>query len=414
MNTQLLISGCVGLAMCVSAFAQAGGGRPPAGGGNTGGPTGPTNPTNTRTPTTSPFPGNNPNQMPEPLERPIFLSGKVMMDDGTPPPDRVTIQLVCSANPRTVGDTDSKGRFNIDLANRNNLAAFADASQDDVFNNRGSMNGMGNTRNMGGLTSGRGGLSSLMGCELRANLPGFRSDSINLYNRREMDNPEVGTIVLHRMGNVEGLTISATTAMAPKDARKAFENGRNELKKQKFEKAQEQFQKAVDAYPKFAAAWFELGRTQEHANDLEGARKSYAQALAADARFVSPYEQLAGMAVREQKWQEVADDTSRLLKLNPVDFPLAWFYNSLANYQLQKLDAAEKSAREGLTIDSAHRLPKMNHLLGVILAQKQDFAGAAENMRTYLKLVPTASDADLVKKQLAEVEKFTEPQAKKE
>ena len=352
--------------------------------------------------------------MPEPIDRPIFLSGKVMMDDGTPPPDRVTIQIVCSTNPRTVGDTDAKGRFNIDLTNRNNLASFADASQDDVFNNRGSMNGMGNTRGIGGMTQGRGGLSSFMGCELRANLAGFRSESINLYNRREMDNPDVGTIVLHRVGNVEGLTISATTALAPKDARKAFENGRNELKKQKWDKAQEQFQKAVDAYPKFAAAWYELGRTQEHANDLEAARKSYAQALSADAKFVSPYEQLAGMAVREQKWQEVADDTSRLLKLNPVDFPQAWFYNSLANYQLQKLDVAEKSAREGLTIDSAHHFPKMNHLLAVILAQKQDFTGAAENMRAYLKLVPTASDAEMVKKQLAEVEKLAQPQAQKE
>jgi regulator of sirC expression with transglutaminase-like and TPR domain len=170
----------------------------------------------------------------------------------------------------------------------------------------------------------------------------------------------------------------------------------------------------VDAYPKYAAAWYELGRTQQHGNDLEGARKSYAQALAADPKFVSPYEQLAQMAVNDKKWQEAADDTSRLLKLNPVDFPQAWFYNSLANYQLQKLDAAEKSVREGLQVDSAHHFPKMNHLLAVILAQKQDYQGAAENMRAYLKLVPNASDADTVKKQLAEVEKLAEPQAKKE
>ena len=413
MRTQLLLSTCVGLALSVGAFAQAGGNRPPTG-GNTG-PSVPNTPTNPRNPTsTSPFPGNNPNQTPD-FERPVFLSGKVMMDDGTPPPDRVRIEIICNASPRTVGDTDSKGRFSIDLSNRNNLATFADASQDDVFNNgRGNIGGIGNSSNVGGMQQGRGMGSQFMGCELRANLAGFRSDSINLYNHRSLDNPEVGTIILHRLGNVEGLTISATSAMAPKDARKAFDKGREELKKQKWPEAQREFQKAVDAYPKFATAWYELGRTQEHAHDLEGARKSYAQALAADSKFVSPYEQLAQLAAQEQNWQEVADDTSRLLKLNPVDFPQAWFYNSLANYQLKNIDVAEKSVREGLSLDAAHRIPKMNHLLAVILAQKQDYAGAAENMRTYLKLAPHASDTDLVKQQLSEVEKLAEPQAKKE
>ena len=42
---------------------------------------------------------------------------------------------------------------------------------------------------------------------------------------------------LHRMGQVEGLTISATSAMAPKDAQKAFEKGREKSAKQKFDEA---------------------------------------------------------------------------------------------------------------------------------------------------------------------------------
>ena len=33
---------------------------------------------------------------------------------------------------------------------------------------------------------------------------------------------DIGRLVLHRMGQVEGLTISATSAMAPKDAQKAL------------------------------------------------------------------------------------------------------------------------------------------------------------------------------------------------
>jgi tetratricopeptide (TPR) repeat protein len=344
------------------------------------------------------------------------------MDDGTPPPDSVAIQLACNAMPRTVGLTDRKGGFSVDLNNRLNNAMFADASQpQDGDGGFGSMSGasMGNSRapvnSSGGMRSGGMlGERDLMGCDLQASLAGFRSDAVHLGTHRSMDNPDVGTIYLHRLANVEGLTISATSAMAPKDAQKALEKGRNDVKKQKLEDAQREFEKAVAVYPKYAAAWFALGQVQEARKDVEGARKSYAQALAADGKFVSPYQQLALLAAREQKWQDVVDETGRLLRLNPLDFPQAWLFNSLANYYLRNMDAAEKSAREGLSRDGAHRYPMMSQLLGAILAQKQDYAGAAQYWRDYLKFAPQATDAEKVKKQLAEVEKITGPEASKQ
>ena len=93
-------------------------------------------------------------------------------------------------------------------------------------------------------------------------------------------------------------------------------------------------------------------------NQTEQARNSYAQALEADAKFIKPYLQLALISARENKWQEVADTTDRAIKLDPYDFPQAYFYNSVANYNLGKLDAAEKSAREAQKLDTAHRFPR--------------------------------------------------------
>jgi len=341
--------------------------------------------------------------MPDPnaIQRPILLVGKVMMDDGQPPPDSVTVQLVCRASPRGIAYTDSKGGFSADLSSRTNNGVMMDATES--WN--GSMANPGSSSSRSGMG---GGMSErdLMGCSLQASLPGFRSDQVNLSSHRSMDNPDVGTIILHRLGNVEGLTISATSRMAPKDAQKAFEKGRNEFKKEKFENAQKELEKAVASYPKYAAAWFELGRVQEERKDEESARKSYAQSLAADSKFVSPLLSLAAMSMREQKWQEAADYTSRLLQLNPVDFTQAWYFNSVANYYLKKMDVAEKSAREGISRDTVHQYAKMNQVLGVVLAQKQDFTGAVEQLKAYLRYAPMAPDADHVKKQIAEVEKF--------
>ncbi len=58
----------------------------------------------------------------------------------------------------------------------------------------------------------------MMNCELRAVMAGFRSDAVNLFNKQLADNPDVGAIVLHRIAGVEGTSVSATSAMAPKDA----------------------------------------------------------------------------------------------------------------------------------------------------------------------------------------------------
>lgn len=403
-------------ALSVSLYAQ-GGGRPsnPA-------PT-PTNPGgNVPTPgrTTTPFPGNNtntnPNQTPSMgLDRPIFLSGKVMLDDGTPPPEPVAIQRICMANPRTEAYTDTKGHFSFQLGQR--LAVLPDASEDSGFGNpsMGPGGGMGNSNTMGAMGGmPRNPSQSLMGCSLRASLPGYRSDMVDLTNHRTLDNPDVGTIILHRIGSVQGLTISATSAMAPKDAKKAFEKAQNDEKKNKLEDAQKELEKATEIYPKYAAAWYELGRVQEHLKNDDGAKKSYANALAADAKYVNPYNQLASIAIRERKWQEVKDSTDRLLSLDPMNFPEAWFYNAVANYNLKNYDAAEKSARSGLKVDTDHVRPQMNQLLGVLLAGREDYAGAAESLKNYLHVAPNGPEADTVKKQLAIVEQKLQESAPKQ
>ena len=52
-------------------------------------------------------------------------------------------------------------------------------------------------------------------------------------------------------------------------------------------------------------------------------------------------------------------------------------------------------------------IPKVSHLLGLILAYKKDYAGAAERFKAYLEFAPEATDAAKVRSLLAEVEKVT-------
>ena len=359
--------------------------------------TGTQNPTNT-------FPGQNrQDQMSMPdRQQVMFLSGKVVMDDGTAPPELVLIERICSGSPHPEGYTDAKGRFSFQLGQNNSM--FADASSsgnDPVF---GGSPAMGGNRGMTSM-NGMGSSSRLMGCELRASLPGFRSESVDLSQRRYMDNPDVGTIVLRRLAKVEGYTFSATTSFAPKDSRKAYEKGRDLAKKQKWGDAERELQKAVDGYPKFAAAWSDLGNVLQAQSKTEEARKAYGEAIKADAKFVTPYAQMMRMAVRENKWPDAADYGAKAIKLNPYLSPDVYFLTGVANYQTKQMDAAEEFTRQALKLDEQHKNPKIQHLLGVILAEKADYAGAAEAMRAYLKQAPEAKDADSVKQQLSEIEK---------
>jgi tetratricopeptide (TPR) repeat protein len=321
--------------------------------------------------------------------RPIYLSGQVRLADGTVPPDLVVIERVCAGVARPEGYTDSRGNFSIQLGERNS-GVFMDASVGGDF--RGDP---------------RGGISErdLAGCELRANLAGFYSDSVMLGFRHALDNPDVGIIRLRALANVEGYTFSLTTALAPKDARKAFENAAGKMKKEKWAEAEKDLLKAVGTYPKYAVAWHELGMAYQRQKKLDDATRAYQEAIKVDAKFIRPYGQLASLAVYQQKWEDVVEYTSKMFKLNPYLPAEMYFYSAVANYNLQNSDVAEEHARRAAKLDEGNKIARIHHLLGVILMMKEDYPAAAESLRLYLKLNPNGPDVDDVKSNLNEIEK---------
>jgi tetratricopeptide (TPR) repeat protein len=325
----------------------------------------------------------------------------VALDDGTALTEPVAVQSNCRGRIRTEGYTDSKGHFSLEI---NSLKDKQMAGADQAID---SSSARFNTEMIRGSSSGDL-LREWRECELQAVLPGFTSQVLELASQlTEFTTTDVGTISLHRLAQVEGFTISATSANAPPKAKKEFDKARELEKKEKWDEALERFQKAVELYPKYASAWLEMGRVQIKKGDVTSARQSFQQALAADRKFVSPYEELIQLAMKDKQWQQVIDLTGELLKLNPVSFPQYWYCNSAANFYLERLDAAEKSAMRGLEVDSQHRFSRLEYLLGVILAQKHDYPGAVDHIRNYLRLAPHAADADVAQKQVQEFEQLS-------
>jgi len=338
--------------------------------------------------------------MPSPVfQRPIFLSGKVLFDDGSPANANIRIERVCGGSARLESHTDSKGRFSFQLGQNSMVDTDAsDASPGDMFGRPTSQPSFGR---MGGLGDRS---ADLWNCELRASYPGYRSDIVQLATRRAMDDPDVGIIVLHRLVNVQGTTISLTTALAPKDAQKSYQKGLQLAQKGKFEEAEKRLQEATEIYPKYAVAWFALGQVQQRQGHGEDARKSYQSAITADSKFVSPYDQMALLSAQEGKWEDAATFSKQAISLNPVEFPSSLWYNAIASYNLKRAADAEKSVKDLLKLDTRHKYPEAENMLAQILLDKGSYADAATHLRTYLTLVPNAKNADALKQMLLKID----------
>jgi tetratricopeptide (TPR) repeat protein len=333
--------------------------------------------------------GNRPSVADSPAQRSVFISVKVALADGAALSEPAKIDRLCSGTARSVAHTDLKGRFSFELYHSTEIADASTEAGDGI----------------GNFPAQRGGrIPSLLGCELRISLPGFRTESVSLSDDRFFDNPDLGTIILHRLANVDGLTVSATAALAPKDAKKAYEKGMEAVAKKNAAEAQKNFEKAVGIYPRYAAAWYELGMLGEQKNLFDDARKSYQQAIAADAKYVPPHERLGWIALRESKWQEVADESDAVLRLDPIDYPDSYYLSAVGNLQLGNLNAAEKNAREAVDRDKAHKNTRAPYVLALALARKGDFKSAAPLLRSFLEKNPDLPDAADIRQQLASIE----------
>jgi len=342
----------------------------------------------------------------------MFLLGRVATDDGTPVPNDVLVERTCNARVRQQVYVTSRGDFSMQMGSMADsyLDASGDRSPQSQYGQASKVPGAGISRR------------ELVNCELRASASGFHSSVISLVDLTPVSSSmDVGAIVVHRATKIKGMTLSAAPYKAPRDARRAYEKGLEAERNSRFADARQYFEKAVEIYPKYTNAWFQLGAVLQNLAQKESARTAYIQATTIDTKFLPPYLSLASMAYEAENWTEVlkltshildldalkyANVTSYILDLDPLDYAEAYFYNSVANYKLNKIEDAEKSALRAEHLDLRPRFPQLHLLLAEIFARKNNYATAISEIQTYLELAPHAKNADQVREQLAELEKL--------
>jgi Flp pilus assembly protein TadD len=332
----------------------------------------------------------------------VLITGRVVTEEGTPPPDIVSIERQCGGSERREGYTDSNGYFSLQLGS-NMSGVMQDAS---VGGGLLEPMGMEQQTAMGPAMGPDPGVTQneLMSCELKASLSGYQSTRIPLFSARLRSANNVGVLVIYRLDRSKATTVSATSLKAPKDARKAYEKARKLLQKNKTEDARKELQKALDLYPDYAEAWFGMGMTHERSHQVDEARRCYNKALELDSRFILPYIHLAYLAVQENDWKTVLALTDRALALNPFEYPAVHFFNAVANYNLQNFEAAERSSKKADMLDAGESFPRNHLLLSRLLSQRGDYQGAAEELKEYIQVQPKSDDLPEVKAELGRLE----------
>jgi tetratricopeptide (TPR) repeat protein len=335
----------------------------------------------------------------------VLLSGDVVREDGSPPPLGAIIELNCGGSVSKEATVAPNGHYSFQVGGDTRMGQiFPDASRG--FEQPGADSDFAGTPMTTSTLVSRmpARYKRLFGCDLRAQLHGYKSTILSFSEEPLSGLNELSKIVVYPIERVKGSSVSATNLLAPKEAKKFLAEGLNSFRKKKFSEAEALLQSAIEAYPNYAEAWFDLGLLYEKQGRSEDARKAYRESIRADKTYVNPYIRLEQLAAAQQSWREAVDLSEQVLTLDPVGLLDVYYINALGHFKLNEMELAERRARQGQQVDYSNRYPQLYLIIAAVLEQKNDATGSIRELRNYLKVSPNAPNAGVVRSHLQKME----------
>jgi hypothetical protein len=336
--------------------------------------------------------------------QPIFISGNVMQEDGSEPPDGSIIEMDCGWTKTREAVVSPNGRFSFQYGGGRRFREIVpDASESNSYSKDEETNywGPGGNANTSGEDKRIPLNMKLSGCDLRAQLSGYRSSSIRLNATMLTTVNEVGSIVIYPLDRIRGTSVSTANLLAPKKAKSLLNQAAKAFKKERYGDAERLMKSAIEIYPKYVEAWMLIGKFYQHQERFKEAEEALKSAEEIDPFFVNPQVQMCWVFANEKKWSELAEKSENALNLDPVTYPELYYLSALAHYNIQGFDQAEKRAGQAKLRDTLHQYPKIHLILANIFEAKNSLGASKEELRSYLLYAPNASDAPLIRKRMS-------------
>ncbi len=187
----------------------------------------------------------------------------------------------------------------------------------------------------------------------------------------------------------------------PKQARDLYAKGMEAAQKNDSKKAVEHLSGAVAAYPEFQQALSELGAQYLKVGQADKAAESLAAALKLKPDDIMARLNYGFALMSLKKFPEAEAELREVLKKNDA-LPTAHLYLGITLMSVKKLEDAEAEFQRAVSSNSSE-VASAHRYLGGIYWGKRDYKRAADELETYLKLMPKAPDADRTREAIKEL-----------
>jgi tetratricopeptide (TPR) repeat protein len=206
------------------------------------------------------------------------------------------------------------------------------------------------------------------------------------------------------VSEVRGATVSVMRLDVPSKARNEYEKACGAFRKKKLPEAEQHVRKALDEFSNYVAAWVMLGQVLEEQQRRKEALDACSRATNIDPTYLPPYLCSAELSARDKQWDRVLNLANLALGLNPVGDSYAYYYRANAYFHMSKILDAQKSAVEAAELDREHHDVALYFLLAQIYDAQGDAAGAAAELREFLKLNNDREDSAAARQYLVKLQ----------
>jgi tetratricopeptide (TPR) repeat protein len=209
--------------------------------------------------------------------------------------------------------------------------------------------------------------------------------------------PKPGAIQ-SRADSADTPVTSAAQLRIPPEARKDFDKGVAAWQKKDYQKAAENFEKAIAVYPNYDTAYNNLGVMYAHLNEPEKAMAAFEHSVQLNDKNADADRNLARMLMRQKQFARAEDLLKKSMTVDPRNAGGLTML-SIAEIENGQVDAAVEDAHK------VHEMPHEGYALSHFVAaqcweRKQDYKQAKAEYEMYLKESPNGPEAALVKSAL--------------
>lgn len=198
-------------------------------------------------------------------------------------------------------------------------------------------------------------------------------------------------------------TISAAALNIPPKAEAEFDKGVVALKKNDLVEAKKRFQKAVDQYPRYAAAFNNLGVIAMQEGNPQGGESFFRQASEVDTEYAPPLLNLAKLTMGARSYPQALELLNKATSIDPTN-PEILALLTVVEYESNRMELAVANARKVHALPDHNRFAFAHMIAGRCLEAQNRRAEAVAEYKFFLQEAPQSPSAAQVRSAIAAME----------